>query len=166
MTLGGRLCESSDTTSGLDRGGQHLSRLILQPTESQRMAPIVLVLDSDLGFTFALSQELGNRNITALPARAIPEARNMLKRFRVALGVLVINCGSPGACTFVDEVAEMRPDARIIGIVTEDNNCQSCADRLTARFDDRDRAPERIPHCADVIQSLLTERRPGTRHAG
>jgi hypothetical protein len=129
--------------------------------------PIVLVLDDDLGFAFALSQELINRKMVALPARAPTEARSLLMRLQLEPDVLVINCGSQGACNLADELARQNPNVRIIGIVSDGNACSDCADLLAALFDEQDdKAPERIPYCADVIQALVREQRRTTHRAG
>ena len=130
-------------------------------------SPTVLVLDGELGFMFALSQELSKRHIGALPARTAREARALIVRFRLDPDVLVISCASPGACSFAESVAKQRQDVDIIGIVSDRYQCKKCAGRLAATFrDPEDEAPERILYCADVIQALLREQRRRSRQAG
>ena len=115
---------------------------------------------------FALSQELSKRNIAPFPARTAREARLMISRFRLDPDLLVINCGSPGACSFAEELLKQRRDVQIVGVVSERYQCRKCASRLAAQFrDPDDEAPERIPYCADVIQALVKEQRRRDRHA-
>jgi cobyrinic acid a,c-diamide synthase len=129
--------------------------------------PTVLVLDGELGFMFALSQELSKRHIAAFPSRTAREARSLITRFRLEPEVLVINCGSPGACALAEGVAKERRDVQIIGVISDRFQCRKCAALLAAQFrDPEDQSPERIPHCADVIQALLREQRRRARHAG
>src|SRR5579872_5178348 len=115
--------------------------------------PTVLVLDGEPGFMFALSQELSKRHIAAFPARTVREARSMITKFRLDPDLLVINCGSPGACACAEGIAKERQDVEIIAIVTDRYQCKKCAQRLAAQLRaPEDEAPERIPHCADLIQ--------------
>lgn|SRR5579872_6667708 len=129
--------------------------------------PTVLVLDGELGFMFALSQELSKRQMVAFPSRTVREARSMITGFRLEPDLVVINCGSPGACAFAESIAKEGRDVQIIGIVSDRSQCKKCANLLAARFQDpEDQAPDRIPHCADVIQELVKEQRRRARHAG
>ena len=129
-------------------------------------APIVLMLDGDVGFMFALSQEVTARGISAYPARTVREARSMLQRFRIAPDVLVIDCAVPGACSFVKRVAEQRGSLAILGIVSTGHRCEECAELLAKTlFKPDDTSPERIPYCADVIQHLLRQRSGHDGHA-
>ena len=129
--------------------------------------PTVLVLDRELGFMFALSQELSKRHIAAFPARTAQEARSMISRFQLEPDVLIINCERPGACTFAQEVAREGRGVQIVAIVSDGHHCKRCADGVVAQFrEPDDEAPERIPHCADVIEALLREQRRRTRRAG
>src|SRR5690242_6952183 len=98
--------------------------------------PAVLIVDSDLGFIVWLSYELHKRNIQALPARTIEEARTMLAHFRSEPDLLIMNCSIPDTCRFARELAEERPNAAIIGIISDGNGCKGCADVLTAQFHD------------------------------
>ncbi len=83
----------------------------------------------------------------------------MLKDLRY-LDVLVINCAISGACIFAEQVANARRDLRIIGIISQGNECKNCEDLLTARLHDpEDKLPERIAYCADVIEVLITRAR-------
>jgi DNA-binding NtrC family response regulator len=128
--------------------------------------PTVLVLDGELGFVFALSVELSKRHIPVFPARTAREARNTISRFQLDPDLLVINCSSPGACALAAETAKHRPDVQVIAMVSEHYQCRNCARLVAAQFRyPEDQEPERIPHCADVIEALLKERHP-SRHAG
>ena len=121
--------------------------------------PAALVVDSDLGFIVALSYELHSRGIEALPAITTEEAQAMVRDLQY-LDVLVINCAISGACTFAKEVADARHDVRVIGIISQGNECKNCEDLLTARWrDPEDKLPDQIAYCADVIEVLITRAR-------
>jgi|SRR5581483_4115113 len=128
--------------------------------------PTVLVLDGELGFMFALSQELSKRHIAAFPARTVRDAQSMIAHFRLEPAVLVINCGSPGVCAFAESVAKERRDLQIVTYVRDRSKCKKCAPLRAAELrDPEDQAPERIPHCADIIEALVREQRRRAHHA-
>lgn len=127
-------------------------------------APVVLMLDGDVGFMFALSQELITRGISAYPARTVREARSLLQHYGLAPDVLIIDCTIPNACSFAEGVGEQLGNLAIIGIVSAGHQCEECADLLAKTLSKPDdTSPERIPNCADVIQALL---RKGLDHEG
>lgn len=129
--------------------------------------PTVLLLDDDLGFTLALSQELRKRRVHAFPSRSVQEAQVMVAQLQLRLDVVVIHCGRPGACTFADSVIKDHPGARIVGTVSARHCCRQCNGRLAAVWrDPEDRAPERIAHCADIIQLLIRGHRSHAHRAG
>jgi len=130
-------------------------------------SPAVLIFDDELGFMFALSEELGRRGIAAYPARTFTETESLVRRLRLAPDLLVINCGRRGACAFADAVGKQRRDLKIVALVSTSSTCQRCADRVAAHLrEPEDKLPQRIPHCADVIQDLLRERPGRTQGAG
>lgn len=130
-------------------------------------SPAVLIFDDELGFLFALSEELGKRGIAAYPARTLAETESFIARLRLKPAVLVINCRRRGACAFADALGKQRRDLKIVALVSGSSSCQSCAERVVAQLHDpEDKAPGRIPHCADVIEDLLRERPGRTRGAG
>jgi len=128
--------------------------------------PTILVLDSDLGFMLALSQELSRRQIAVIPSRSVREAQSLLAEFRMSLNLLLMHCSRPGACAFVEEMTKADPHVKIVGIVSKRHRCRKCAERLTAHFrDPEDRDPERIAYCANVIEALVREQGRGKRYA-
>ena len=125
--------------------------------------PTILLMDSDLGFMFALSHELSRRRIAAFPSRTVAEAESLQEQFQLEVAALVIDCGRPRACAFADGIARQHPGVQLIALVSERHRCAPCATRLAAQFrDPEDRAPGRIPHVADVIELLV---RKQLRHA-
>ena len=127
----------------------------------------ILVLDSELGFLFALSHELAQREISAFPARSAAEARALIAQFDLKVDVVVMNCARPGACNFAEELTRQNTALKVIGIVAEGRGCEECADRISARFrDPEDRDPKRVGHCADVIEMLVRGRRSRAHRAG
>lgn len=129
--------------------------------------PTVLILAGDLGFMLALSQELTKRRVSAYPAQTVRRARSMITRLPLDPDMLVIDCSIPGACAVAEGVAKKRPDLKLIGIVSARYQCKKCAERLVVTLrDPDDTAPERILHCADVVQGLLRKRVRFIRNAG
>jgi hypothetical protein len=119
-------------------------------------APVVLMLDGDVGFMFALSQELTARDISAYPASTVREARSMLRRFKLAPDVLIIDCSVPGACSFAEGMAEQLRSLGILGIVSDGYQCEQCAALLARTLSKPDdTSPDRVLFCADMIQQLL-----------
>ncbi len=130
-------------------------------------SPAVLIFDEELGFLFALSEELGKRGIAAYPARTLNETESLIARLRLGPALLVLNCRRRGACAFADAVGKQFGDLRVVALVTGASSCQRCAERVVARLrDPEDKSPERIPHCADVIEDLLRERPGRTQGVG
>jgi|SRR5215472_7581903 len=119
-------------------------------------APVVLMLDGDVGFMFALSQELTARDISAYPASTVREARSMLRRFKLAPDVLIIDCSVPGACSFAEGMAEQLRSLGILGIVSDGYQCEQCAELLARTLSKPDdTSPDRVLFCADMIHQLL-----------
>jgi DNA-binding NtrC family response regulator len=127
----------------------------------------ILVLDSELGFLFALSHELARREISAFPARSAAEARGLIAQFDLKVDLVVMNCARAGACKFAEELTGQNAALKVIGIVADGRGCEECADRLSARFrDPEDRDPKQIVHCAEVIEMLVRGRRSRAHRAG
>jgi hypothetical protein len=129
--------------------------------------PTILLMDSDLGFMFALSQELGQRRIAAFPSRTVTEAKSLREQFQLQLAALVVDCSRGQACAFADGIARQHPGVQIVAIVSDRHRCSQCAGRVAAEFrDPEDRAPERIGHVADVIEMLVRKQLRHARRAG
>src|ERR1700681_1709038 len=101
--------------------------LHLLPRVERRVQPTmmasILILDGDLGFLFALSDELGKRSIAAIPARTVDEAQSMLEEMEPALSALVVNCECAGACAFARGMLRQDAALRVIGIRSEGRPC-------------------------------------------
>lgn len=133
---------------------------------TRRTTRRVLLLDNDLGFAIALSEELQRREIAGIPAASLPEAETLLGKFRLNPDLVIVNCALPKACAFAESVAAQRPGVKLLGITSERHQCRECAGQMAATFrDPEDRGPEKIAHCAGVIETLL-ERPRGARGAG
>ena len=118
--------------------------------------PVVLVVDSDLGFIVSLSFELHHRGIDSLPAVTTGEARSTMMQLRVEPDLLMITCAVRHACIFAADMARLRPGLPIIGIVSDRSDCKDCSDLLAATFRESEaKDPERIPNCADVIEARV-----------
>jgi hypothetical protein len=118
--------------------------------------PMVLMLDGDVDFMLALAQELTKRGILSCTARTVRGARSMITRFQLAPDALVIDCSIRGACSLAANVAKEFRNVKIVGVVSDNDHCEECAERLAATLNGPNaRALDPIPHCADLIQSLL-----------
>jgi NAD(P)-dependent dehydrogenase (short-subunit alcohol dehydrogenase family) len=119
-------------------------------------SPTVLVFGGDLGFVLALAHELSNRHVATILARTAREAGALLTRFRLNPDLLVIDRSSPDASSSAERLMKKRPEVKIIGIVSDGYACEKLANQLVATFrDPDDTGPERISHCAAVIEQLL-----------
>lgn len=133
----------------------------------QNSEPTILVLDSELGFLLALSHELSRRHMAAFPACSVREAEALIAHYQLRLDVVVVNCARPGVCGFAEAVCKKHPETQVVGIVSERHQCRQCAPRLAVTMrDPEDRGPERIGHCADVIQMLVKGYRRRAHRAG
>ena len=125
------------------------------------------MLDGDLGFMFALSQELGQRQIAAFPSRTVMEAESLLRQFHLEPAALVIDCSRPKACPFADRMVREQPGVQVVAIVSDRYRCAQCSCRPAAQFQDpEDRAPERIAYVAEVIEMLVRKQRRRAHRAG
>ena len=129
--------------------------------------PTALILNGDLGFVLALCHELSNRHVAIFPFGTASEARSIMGRYRLSPDVLVIDCSYPGACSFAEGIAKGRPEVKIVGIVSKRYHCKKCANWLAVTLrDPDDTAPERIPHCVEVVWGLLKNRIRFIRNPG
>ena len=133
----------------------------------QNSPPTILLLDSELGFMLALAHELNRRKVAAFPSFCVQEAQSLIMHFGLEPDVLVIECSRPGACAFAKAVAVERPGVQVVAITSERPGGRKCEAPVAAQLcDPQDRIPERIGHCADVIQALLKPRRRRAHRAG
>ena len=129
--------------------------------------PTILMLDGDLGFMFALAQELSQHQIAAIPSRTVAEAESLVRQFDLQVAAVVIDCSRPRACAFAAEIARQHPGAQVLAIVSERYRCAQLANQWAAEFrDPEDREPERIGHVADVIEMLVRKQRRRAHRAG
>jgi hypothetical protein len=125
-------------------------------TASPAATPIVLVLDRELGFLFALSQALLKRNIAAIPCCSVAEAEALLANLQPELSVLLINCSCPGVCAFALELRRRRPLLKVVGIISDARQCRQCGEGLDASIrDPDDRRPHGIERCAEIVQAFV-----------
>ena len=78
------------------------------------MSSSILILDRELGFLWAISQELRKHGISAIPSHSVPEAEDLLDELRPPLSLLLIDCRCPGACTFVKKLRRQYSKLRAI----------------------------------------------------
>lgn len=61
----------------------------------------ILLVDSDLGFLLWLGQALHEAGFQAYPAESLSDAVALVGELRLTLGVLILNCSSRGAESFL-----------------------------------------------------------------
>jgi hypothetical protein len=76
----------------------------------------ILGLDQELGFLWALSDELRAYGISAIPAHSVAEAELLLREIRPRLTLAIIDCRCSGALPFARAVRRDRPTVPIIGL--------------------------------------------------
>ena len=119
---------------------------------------MVLMLDGDVDFMLALAQELTKRGILSCTARTVRGARSMITRFQLSPDALVIDCSIRGACSLAANVAEEFRNVKIVGVASDNDHCEECAERLAAILNGSNAKPlDPIPRYADLIQSLLRQ---------
>ena len=65
------------------------------------MDSAILLVDSDLGFLLWLGQALHEAGFQAYPAESLSDAVALVGQFHLTLGVLILNCSSHGAESFL-----------------------------------------------------------------
>jgi hypothetical protein len=120
----------------------------------------VLIIDRDLGFMWALAQQLQARGIPAIPSSSVQEARIVLAQVEPQISVVILNCCCQGVCPFVCQLRKKYHPLHIIGIVSGGAECRSCAHLLMAKLQDpEDRSPRRLAHCAQLVSILVDHAR-------
>src|SRR5215472_11236610 len=120
--------------------------------------PMVLMLVGDVDFMLALAQELTERGILSCSAQTVRGARSIITRFQLAPDAMVLDCSIAGACSLAAKIAGEFRNVEIVGLVSTTRHCEECTKRLAATLSDSNgTAPDPIPRCADLIQSLLRE---------
>jgi DNA-binding NtrC family response regulator len=120
----------------------------------------VLILDRELGFMWALAEQLQARGIATIPSSSVEEAQTVLAEFDPQISVVILNCRCHGVCSFASQLRKKYHPLRIIGIVSERSHCRACAHLLIATFHDpEDRDPGRLAYCVQVVSILVDHAR-------
>jgi DNA-binding response OmpR family regulator len=76
----------------------------------------ILLVDSDLGFTFWLGQLLDQAGYEAFPAKSIADAIQLLDQLKFQIDVLVLNPALEGAASLASVLRHSQPHIRIIAV--------------------------------------------------
>lgn len=76
----------------------------------------VLLVDSDLGFTFWLGQLLDEANYEAFPAKNIADAIQLLDQLKFPIDLLVLNPAMEGASSFAAVLRHAHPQVKIVAV--------------------------------------------------
>ena len=76
--------------------------------------PTILLVDSDLGFTFWLGRALDSAGFEALPAKSIPDAMALIDEYHLAVDVLILDPALPGASRLVAFLRRYRQSIKVI----------------------------------------------------
>jgi hypothetical protein len=119
----------------------------------------ILIIDRELGFMWALAQQLQARGIVTIPSSSVREAQKVLAVVRPHLSLVIINCRCQGVCAFAEQLRKKYFALRIIGIVSRRFRCRECARYLMATLNDpEDRHPERVAKCAELVSILVAHK--------
>jgi hypothetical protein len=120
----------------------------------------VLIVDQELGFMWALAQQLQARGIATIPSSSVQEAQTVLAAIEPQISVVILNCRCHGVCSFIGQLQKKYRPLRIIGIVSEAFPCRACAHSLIATLHDpEDRDPRRLAYCAQLVSILMEHAR-------
>jgi DNA-binding NtrC family response regulator len=119
---------------------------------------IIVIIDRDLGFMWALAERLKTWEIATIPAGSVQEARNLLALLQPNVSLLIVNCACAGVCSFAQELRNQHPSLTVIGIVSQRRRCRECAQLLIATLSDsEDRSPDQLEQCVELV-SVHTRR--------
>lgn len=76
----------------------------------------ILLVDSDLGFTFWLGQLLDQAGYEAFPAKSVADAIQLLDQLKFQIDLLLLNPAVEGAVRFAAVLRHSRPQIKIVAI--------------------------------------------------
>lgn len=127
------------------------------------MSASILLVDKELGFLWALTEELKKHGIGVIPSHSIREAEALLLEIQPELGLVLLDCRCTGACSFVGNLLRRDARLRVIGVMAGRYQCARCVRFLAVRLQRPDeRFPKQIESCAKVLRALLEGRRAWT----
>jgi DNA-binding NtrC family response regulator len=119
----------------------------------------VLMVDDDLGFTFALAGALASRGIALVPARSVMQARALLKALTPNVGLIIINCRLHGVCALAARMVRDDRNLAVAGIVSAQGQCSRCRHLLGELFQDpEDRLPRLLEQWVNLIRNRLASK--------
>ncbi len=114
--------------------------------------PTVLLVDTDLGFTFWLGRALDNAGFEALPAKSIWDGMALIDEYQLSVDVLVLNPELPGA----DRLVTFLRHSRDVKVIATNSNVASGFPEVDAVLPrPRDFDDERKAEWLRLIQTLL-----------
>ena len=76
----------------------------------------ILLVDSDLGFTFWLGQLLDQAGYEAFPAKNVADAIQLLDQLKFQIHLLVLNPALEGAASFAAVLRHSQPHIKIVAV--------------------------------------------------
>lgn len=76
----------------------------------------ILLVDSDLGFTFWLGQLLDQAGYEAFPAKSVADAIQLLDQLKFQIDLLVLNPALEGAASFASVLRQSQPHIKIVAV--------------------------------------------------
>jgi response regulator RpfG family c-di-GMP phosphodiesterase len=83
----------------------------------------ILLVDSDLGFTFWLGQLLDQAGYEAFPAKSVADAIQLLDQLKFQINLLVLNPALEGAASFASVLRRSQPHIRIVAVHDPELTC-------------------------------------------
>ena len=76
----------------------------------------ILLVDSDLGFTFWLGQLLDEAGYEAFPAKSVTDAIQLLDQLKFQIDLLIVNPTLEGAVSFASDLRHSHPQIKIVAV--------------------------------------------------
>ncbi len=76
----------------------------------------ILLIDSDLGFTFWLGQLLDQAGYEAFPAKSVADAIQLLDQLKFQINLLVMNPALEGAASFAAVLRQSQPHIKMVAV--------------------------------------------------
>ena len=128
--------------------------------DHQPVSSRVLLLDTNLGFQFALAFELEKLGIAALPAHSVREAKVLLAEFGPRLDLVIAKYAIRGTRAFIQVLREYNPDLPVVAILPDTRIPRGPVGPFAGYLrDPEDVQPQVAAKAARLVQSLICRSR-------
>lgn len=117
-------------------------------------------MDGDLGFVFWLGQALDSAGYTAVPAKDLASANELLRTHRLSVDILVIDPEVPGALGFISQFRQTGKSLRVLGVIARDENAVPSSEIDATVWKPDHLTPDAAAEWIYAIQNLLSLSNP------